>query len=306
MGHSPARRRYAALLGGLATLAMTLGFTAIPAGAAPPPVIDYAALGDSYTAGTGAGDPTRPPGVACWQSHPGYVDVAAAKLPANLLGNAACHGAVLSKLSPTYDHVLYTPTVQEQIRSLVRSRALSQRTDLVTITAGANDLGFARVLGVCASSDEATCGAALSQATSPTALAFLTAGLVQTYTTIQIAAPNANVAVLGYPKLFDPSSPFAPIPPANQVLMNNATLTLNAAIARAVQIAGAFPRANVQYIDLTTAFDGHAVNSFPNPWIQLSPTNFAADYNFHPNKEGHQAYASALLASVKLGQLVRP
>ena len=305
MGNSPVRRRCAAFLAGLATLAMTLGFTAMPAGAAPPPGIDYAALGDSYTAGTGAGDPTRPAGVACWQSHPGYVDIAAEKLPANLLGNAACHGAVLSRLSPTYDRVLYTPTVQEQIRTLVKSRALSPRTDLVTITAGANDLGFARVLGVCAFSDEATCGAALSQATSPTALAFLTAGLVQTYSSVQKAAPNAKVAVLGYPKLFDPNSAFAPIPSANQVLMNNATLTLNATIARAVQIADAFPGTNVQYIDVTSAFNGHAVNSFPDPWIQLSPTNFAADYNFHPNKEGHQAYAAALLASVNLQQLAR-
>ncbi|VXB99242.1 putative Lipase [Arthrobacter sp. 9AX] len=306
MGNASVRRRHSAFAAGLATLAMALGFTSVPAGAAPPEV-DYAALGDSYTAGTGAKDAVRPPGVDCWQSHPGYVDIVAATLRANLLDNAACHGAVLSKRSPTYDQVLYTPTVQEQIRSLVKERALSQKTDLISMTAGANDLGFSRVLGVCAFSDEATCRAALAQAESPTALAFLTASLVQTYTTIQVLAPNAKVAVLGYPLLFDPDSPIAlPISSANQRLMNGATVTLNATIARAVRIADALPRTDVQYIDVTAAFTGHAVNSVTGSWLQLSPTNFAADYNFHPNDAGHQAYATALLASVNLKQLARP
>ena len=305
MRNATARRRQTALAA-LAALAMALGFASVPAGAAPPPEVDYAALGDSYTAGTGAGEADRPPGVDCWQSHPGYVDVVTATLPANLLDNAACHGAVLSRLSPTYDQVLYTPTVQEQIRSLVKERALSQKTDLISMTAGANDLGFARVLGVCAFSDEATCRAALSQAESPTALAFLTASLVQTYTTIQVSAPNAKVAVLGYPLLFDPDSPIVlPIPSANQRLMNGATVTLNATIARAVRIADALPRTDIQYMDVTTAFTGHAVNSVTGSWLQLSPTNFAADYNFHPNQAGHQAYAAVLLASVNLKELAR-
>jgi hypothetical protein len=143
----------------------------------------------------------------------------------------------------------------------------------------------------------------LAQATSPAALTFLTASLVRTYGAVQAAAPRSRIAVLGYPLLFEPSSRVAPIPPRNQELINGATVTVNATIARAVQLADAFPGTSVQYIDVTDEFAGHAVNSLTGPWLQLSPTDFAADYNFHPNSAGHQAYADALLTSVNLDQL---
>ncbi|GAB5077414.1 SGNH/GDSL hydrolase family protein [Arthrobacter sp. AD-310] len=299
MGTTGLRRRYPAFAAGLAALALTLGFTAAPAGAAPPRDVDYVALGDSYTAGTGAGGAERPAGVDCWQNPGGYVDLAAKVGSVNLTGNAACHGAVLSTASPTYDPVLYTPTVQEQLALLAGSGALSTDTELVSITAGANDLGFAYVLGVCAFADEATCRATVSAATSQAALTFLKSSLIQTYDAIQAAAPNAKVVVLGYPLLFDPASQFAPIPVANQVLMNEATLTVNAAIAEAAALAG------VQYVDVTKRFAGHEVNS-SDPWLQLDLANFAADYNFHPTPDGHRAYAAALLAAARPGVLARP
>lgn len=305
MGNQTGRRRQSVFAAGLATLAMALGFTAVPADAAPPPKVDYVALGDSYTAGTGAGAAKRPAGVDCWQSSPGYVDRIGKTGRVELVANAACHGAVLSMASPTWDPVIYTPTVQEQIQFLVNSGALSADTELVSITAGANDLGFASVLGVCAFSSVEACRAAVTQATSPEALAFLTASLVQTYAAIHQAAPNARIAVLGYPLLFEPSSTLAPIPVSNQMLMNQATLRVNAAIAAAVSTANALYQANAQYIDVTDEFAGHAVNS-TEPWLQLALTDFTADYNFHPTPEGHRAYASALLSSITLGQLVRP
>jgi lysophospholipase L1-like esterase len=302
MGNTAVRRRHAGFAAGIASLAMALSFTAIPADAAPPPDVDYVALGDSYTAGTGAGAAKRPGGVDCWQSSPGYVDIVGATSSIDLLVNGACHGAVLSRLSPTYDQVLYTPTVQEQIRFLISTRALSKETELVSITAGANDLGFAGVLGVCAFSEETICQEAVSRATSPDALAFLTASLVKTYRHIQAAAPNATVVVLGYPLLFEPASPFAPIPVPNQTLMNEATVLVNTAIQNAVELADAFPRADIEYVDVTALFAGHAVNT-AEPWLQLSP-DFTADYNFHPNQAGHQAYAAALLAAVEPAQLL--
>lgn len=299
MGNASVRRRGAAFAAGLASATMALGFGALPADAAPQARVDYVALGDSYTAGTGAGAPERPPGEDCWQSSAGYVDAVAKTGKVDLVANEACHGAVLSRLSPTYDPVIFTPTVHEQIQSLVLAGGLSEETDLVSITAGANDLGFAYVLGVCAYFDQSACQAALAQATSPEALQFLTASLLQTYGAIQDVAPDAKITALGYPLLFDPASPFAPVPAANQVLINQATLVVNATIESAATLAG------VQYVDLTRRFAGHEVNS-ADPWLQLSLSDFTADYNFHPTPEGHRAYASALLASMKPGQLARP
>lgn len=303
MGQQTLRRRRAGFAAGLASLVMALGFTTLPADAAPPSRIDYVALGDSYTAGTGAGAAERPPGLDCWQSHPGYVDLLRRTRDVKLLANAACHGSVLSELSPTYDREIYTPTVREQIEFLVKSRALSPETELVSITAGANDLGFSAVLGACAFDSQEACAAIVGRATSPKALSFLTASLIQTYAAIHEAAPSARIAVLGYPLLFDPSSSSAPIPMANQILMNQATLTVNTTIAAAAGTANALYGTDAQYVDLTARFSGHAVNSTV-PWLQLDLSDFMADYNFHPNKEGHRAYASAVLENVKSAQLL--
>lgn len=291
------RRRRSVFGAGLAALAMAATLAAVPAQAAPAPNIDLVALGDSYTAGTGAGAAERPDGVDCWESHPGYVDIVAKTGRVDLVVNAACHGAVLSTASPAYDSGIYTPTVQEQLLGLVGSGKLSPNTDLVSITAGANDLGFSRVLGICAFYDQTACQTAVAQATSPAALASLTAGLVQTYDAIHEAAPNARIVVLGYPLLFDPSSTFAPIPVANQALINQATLGVNATISAAVDTANSLYGTAARYVDVTARFAGHAANSL-DPWLQLDPNNFAADYNFHPNAAGHRAYASALLTAI--------
>lgn len=297
-----ARRRRPALAAFLATLALALGFTAVPAEAAPPPRVDYVALGDSYTAGTGAGAAFRPAGTPCWQSSPGYVDVVGRNGRVALVANAACHGAVLSSLSPFYDG--FTPTVQEQLYALAAQGTLSADTELVSITAGANDVGFSHLLGFCATSTPAACADALAAGTSPLTLEVLKAGLAQTYAGIQAVAPNARIAVLGYPLLFDPASSLAPVPAATQTLINQATAAVNAAIAQAVETANLLYGTDAQYIDVTARFAGHEVNS-ADPWLQLNLAYLTADYNFHPNQAGHQAYASALLAAVKPAQLVR-
>lgn len=298
MATSAVRRRRSAFGAGLATMAMALGFAAIPAEAAPPPRADYVALGDSYTAGTGAGAAVRPP-VACWQSHPNYVDVVGHTGRVNLVANAACHGAVLSAASPFYDGV--TPTVQQQLAVLAGSGQLSADTELVSITAGATDLGFSFALAACATSTEA-CSAALGNVA--TALPTLQAALVETYAAIHAVAPNATIGVLGYPLLFDPAG--APvIPVENQVMINQATLLLNATIESAVNTANVLYGANAVYIDVTGRFAKHAVNS-ATPWLVLDLSQPRADYNFHPNAAGYSfGYASALMGAVKPAQLAR-
>ena len=281
-------------------MAMALGFTAIPAEAAPPPKADYVALGDSFTAGTGAGAAERPEGVDCWQSQRGYVDAVGKTGRVNLVANAACHGAVLFDDNPFHDEALYTPTVFEQLQGLIKDGLLTEETELVSITAGANDLGFAYVLGQCAVSTEA-CNQALTSVTTESALGNLTADLVATYVAIQQAAPNATIVVLGYPLLFDPTSQFAPIPVANQFAINGATLALNELIANAVTLA----KVNAIYVDVTARFAGHAVNS-ADPWLVLDFSQPLPDYNFHPNRAGHTlGYAAALKAAVNLPQLAR-
>ncbi|MFE4080587.1 SGNH/GDSL hydrolase family protein [Paenarthrobacter sp. YIM B13468] len=294
-----ARRRNLALAGGLAALALTLGFTASPATAAPPSPVNYVALGDSYTAGTGAGDLYRPP-VACWQSSPGYVDDVAETGRVALVANLACHGAVLFPAGPFYDGV--TPSVFQQITSSVGQSAL-QNAGLVSITAGAVDAGSLLALQNCSTPDTQLCEGTVSGIIAN--LPVIESGLEIIYQNIRASAPEATLTVMGYPRLFDPANGLPVIPPANQSQVNLAVDALNATIAKAV----ADSRTNAKFIDVTKKFLGHAANS-ADPWLVMilapvPPFDRLPDANFHPNEAGHLAYAAALLSAVKPAQLAK-
>ncbi len=278
---------------------MILGLAAVPAEAGPPAKVAFVSVGDSYTAGTGAGGANNPGG-ACWQSSPGYVDDVGRTGRVSLVANGACHGALLAGGA--------VRSVQDQIAALATptaaspTPALNPATGLVSITAGANDVGVYQVLFECATFSTAACSAAAAQ--SGAALPALRAGLTATYLGLKQVAPNARIAVLGYPRLFDPANGFPVIPPASQAILNQATDQLNASIAMAVTAARA-AGVDAQYVDVTDRFAGHAANS-ADPWLVLDRSNPTADYNFHPNPTGYdEGYKSAIMGSVKPAQLAK-
>src|SRR5690606_12349312 len=81
--------------------------------------------------------------------------------------------------------------------------ALNADTDLVTITIGGNDIGFAEVMTICTLGSDTSCVNAINQALVE-ANTILPARLDATYAAIRAAAPNALVIVLGYPRLVSP------------------------------------------------------------------------------------------------------
>ncbi|GAA3283913.1 hypothetical protein AAU01_04590 [Paenarthrobacter aurescens] len=229
------------------------------------------------------------------------MDLADASPKVTLTVNLACHGAVLSDASPFYDVV--TPTIAQQIAAGQQALA---GAELISITAGAVDAGSGLALQACASPDTQLCAATVAGIIANLQSGALQTALATTYQAIEASAPDAVIAVLGYPRLFDPSqgdiviNGITIVPVQNQILVNQAIDALNATIAAAVASSGT----NAVFIDVTKRFLGHAVNS-DNPWIVLDLTQAAADANFHPSDAGHQAYASALLSSVKLNQLAK-
>lgn len=298
MADRTARRRHSAFAAGLATVAMALGFTAIPADAAPPvPDVDLVAVGDSYTAGTGAGPYTTP--FPCLQTDTGYVDrLKDLPIVDDASTNAACSGALLT------DGPSDIPSVMEQIAALGASETLSGRTELVTLTAGANDLDFATPLRVCAVSPLEICQQSIQAVLGN--LTAIQAHLVEALTAIHKAAPRATIVVFGYPLLFDPDHGGATLlSPDAQALVNAGTLTLNNAIAQAVATANAEAKANAVYVDVMEDFMGHAINDYADPWINFDPADPFAPQNFHPNADGHKAYADASTEEVTLQTLAR-
>ncbi|MDR7160030.1 SGNH/GDSL hydrolase family protein [Arthrobacter sp. BE255] len=298
MTNPAVRRRRPAFAAGLAVFAMALGFTAIPADAAPPvPDVDLVAVGDSYTAGTGAGPFI--PNFPCDQTAGGYVDNLKDLAIVDEVINGACHGALLDAKASGI-----VPSVMGQIAALTSSGGLSGRTELVTLTAGANDLDFNTVLFTCAFSTSEACQQVVLGASAK--LPAIKANLVKALTAIHRAAPRAKIAVFGYPLLFDPVGGIPLISVESQALVNAGTGALNATIAAAVTEANAVSKANAQYIDVTTPFAPHAANTLQQ-WIVLDlvpPIEFADD-TFHPNAAGHDAYSDALTAVVNLQALAR-
>ena len=272
MGILKVRRRRTALAAGLATLAMAAGLAAAPAQATDK--TKYIALGDSYAAGQGAG----PYADACYRSDNSYSELAGDSKAIKLVTNAACSGYTTQQVVAT------------QLRKLNKS------TELVTITAGGNNLGFGNLATNCVVAISVPAAAPLCEEATAAAMVQLsgplTADVAAMIRSVQAAAPNAEIVVTGYPYLFDPfnldpNDPMTPFIPRATALVHE----LNRSIADAVKATDT-EKNRVQFVGVTDAFAGHGINS-KVPWINgaipASPTD-----SFHPNAEGYVAYHKAL------------
>jgi lysophospholipase L1-like esterase len=221
----------------------------------------YVALGDSFAAGMGAGDETG----RCRLSPNSYPNDFARDTGVDLVVNAACAGATTSDL---LKHQLI---------------ALDDRTKLVTVSVGGNDLGVAALAAECSAGKAVACRDGVSAGLS--LLNVLPQRLVAVYGAIHDAAPNARIVVTGYALLFDNSNPRAK-DFGTATAINAATLGLNQTIRDAVdqQRAQGVP---MTYVGVD--FAGHGIGS-KAPWINASGT--AA---FHPTAAGYGQYASSLV-----------
>jgi len=264
-------RRLTLLLAALATLVGLVLVTASPAeaGSRHSRSLNYVALGDSYAAGFGAGRYVND----CYQSRRGYPALLDRHTRASLRANATCNGATT-----------------ESVRTTQLS-ALTPRTQLVTLTVGGNDLGFARIATTCAPGPSVACQDAIDDARAllapqPTGPSLLATRLADTYGAVAAKAPRADILVTGYPYLFEP--PVAGQPNADIVLdLNEATTALNATIEATVD-AVALADVEITYVDVTAGFAGHGIGS-ERPFLHASGPEA-----LHPTARGYRVYAKAL------------
>jgi lysophospholipase L1-like esterase len=171
--------------------------------------------------------------------------------------------------------------------------ALSRRTDLVSITIGGNDVGFASTMITCTLRNDAGCQAAVDDATD-IGQNELPPKLDATYSGIAHRAPNARVLVLGYPMLFDETAPtcgFAGMSISKRRAINQGARLLNEVIQERAEAAG------FTFVDVTDEFAGHGACA-PQAWIHglviLPPTN-----SFHPTGNGYRyGYLPAMAGAV--------
>jgi lysophospholipase L1-like esterase len=247
---------------------------------------EYVAIGDSYTAAPGAGEPLND----CLQTTTNYPRKVAAKLHLRLV-DVSCGGATTANVMG--------PQIMGSIPHPPQADALSRGTDLVTVSLGANDFNtFGAVAfgciavrsqdpsgAPCQTADAAATGRTLEQNTRE-----IERLLVDVIRLVAKRAPAARVVVVGYPEFFPTSGPCAELPLAlGDYAFAHRT---NELLVRAQKRAAA--ETKVEYVDVFTASRGHDVCA-QDPWIAgLHPTR-TDTMPLHPFPKEQQFVADLLI-----------
>ncbi|MGE7432987.1 SGNH/GDSL hydrolase family protein [Kitasatospora sp. NPDC001175] len=246
-------------------LALPLALGATPAAATPATrsVTNYVALGDSFSAGLGAGS-YDPASGDCHRSRLAYGPLWAGGHPGTGSGFVACSGA-------TTDDV-----VRDQLPRLASG------TTLATVTIGGNDLGFGKAIASCLLplTAERVCDAAIAES-ERRLRDELPGKLAQTYRAIAGATPGAKVVVAGYPHLLEHGSvPCSVGTPARRDRFNALTDRLDDLIRTQSTKQG------FDFADVRGAFAGHGVCADGGQeWIRrlVVPAYWES---FHPTATG--------------------
>jgi lysophospholipase L1-like esterase len=265
----------------------------------------FYALGDSYAAGTGIGQPYDDQ--QCARSN----DMWAALIDRSIVPQPrliACSGAVTQdvRLSST-DGVPQHPDLPgTQLDEVQRDLATHAGAALITISIGGNDAGFVPQFTRCVLTS------CLSDAETVTALiqGEVRERLDRTFAQIREVAPHADVVIAGYPLLFteallvtDPS--LATVDQAERRLANVWAGQLNDEIAASARAHGL----HAVTAEVEDAFLDHGAGAAV-PWINGVvpidpgtppgvPPVLPATMSIHPNRAGNAGYAEAVEGALR-------
>jgi lysophospholipase L1-like esterase len=268
------------------------------------------ALGDSYSAGEGVPDasghfipPTNTPKDRCHRSYYAYSqDVAGTRgFPsASNIVFAACSGAIIADFYHPNAHN-HEPSQQSYLVNANGSPNTSVR--LVMLTIGGNDVEFPYVMATCLALPEC------QKVENPIITALINhtePRLRQLYQRILHDAPNAQIFVLGYPKIIATHPSLVcqadGIQPGEATWFDRKAVELDAAVRLAVSEAGTPSR--LHYISTLNAFAGGKACSRSGSTGGTYMNGIVARhymYSFHPNKAGQEILASLLAHAVRGG-----
>lgn len=255
----------AAALTAAAVTAATGVSAAVPARSVPAVnllAVRYVALGDSYSAGTGAGASVAPSG-SCDRSADAFPEQWADHHATASFVSVACSGATVSSI------------LSGQLAALTVS------TTLVSITVGGDDAGFSHVMETCVLEWDSACLHAVSSAESYIA-ATLPGRLTTVLGAIRAHAPSAKVMVLDYPHLYDlsRSADCIGLSTTKRTALNQAADDLDRALSTAAARDGDV------FVDVRNQFSGHEICDGGGSW--LNAVTFPIDDSYHPNAAGQE------------------
>jgi lysophospholipase L1-like esterase len=242
----------------------------------------YAALGDSVAAGVGLTTPLSVPQdqTRCGRTAESYPVLVSQSLNMKLV-DAACSGATAGDiLTQQRDG---SPNQPSQLSTVYASG----QPDLMTITAGANDVHWQQFLFSCYYSD---CSTSASSATAATYRGLLRAKLFTLFTDIRL---RSN----GHPPTVIYTGYYNPVSAACQGRINNITpaeitffaVQVNALNATIQSVASHYSFVRFVPVD----FSGHDICSM-QPWVQ----GLSDPQPIHPTSAGQQAIARAILSNL--------
>ncbi|WP_411076362.1 SGNH/GDSL hydrolase family protein [Streptomyces sp. cmx-4-7] len=218
MRHPVSRLRFRALTVGLALAASAL----LPAGSAgAADQYEWAALGDSYTAGGFVGDPLPALGDASrdgcdrtTDAYPGLIQRELDEFPPGKLvnlTNVSCGNATIMNIA-TEQQTPISPVQPPAdgwtaVDTQIKRAGLNENTDVVTIGVGGNSLPFGGMLLKCLEEGASVTGSCREYYTNPpegeesieAKLARVQDEYIQMLAEVHQAAPNAKVITVGYP-----------------------------------------------------------------------------------------------------------
>jgi lysophospholipase L1-like esterase len=270
-------------------------FTCLVAAASPSQAtspLRYVALGDSYSAASGVLPPDPAAHPQCLRSTANHPHVIAAATGAQLT-DVTCGAAQTGDFfTGQYEGV--APQLD----------AVREDTQLVTMTIGGNDSGvFINSILRCGAAGMSTLGQGspckdrYGSSFEDTIQTTTYPSLVNALQAVRAAAPDAEVAVLGYPWILPATGGCfdrMPVADGDVPYLRGVQATLNDAVARAAAATGA------TYVDMSGVSDGHdACQALGIRWVEpvAQGTNAVV---VHPNALGEEQMAAQAMTVLGL------
>jgi lysophospholipase L1-like esterase len=256
------------------------------------------ALGDSFSSGQGAGDyrpGTDGGGNTCYRSDRAWPLLMAERLDWITVGFLACSSAISAEvIRDRAGHNSEAERAHSQIGRIAKD------PDVLTLTIGGNDVGFASVVSDCVFLNCKAIYHKRSGDVLDRRIDKLGERLPGVYEAIKRAAPRAKLVVVDYPRLLPQGSPelerdncaapgLGTVTATEVEYLNEKTERLDRAIESAATASGA------DFVDVIDAFDGHELRCHGQPFVnpargegKLRPASF------HPNAAGYVQLADVV------------
>ncbi|ADG98124.1 GDSL family lipase [Segniliparus rotundus DSM 44985] len=298
-------RTRALLSTSLSTLVALFALPAAGAGAEPErqPVRHYVALGDSYVSKPGVRglDPDGPNCARTDENYPAAVAAALGLEPGNGFTDASCAGAKSGALAGEQLSVLGV-VVPPQLD------AVTEDTDLVTVTFGANDQDFMfKQVTTCLMIDLTDRDGCRKQGPEEQPLLSeqgfagvrdnIHRDLRGAVDVIKSKAPNSRIALVGYPQAFVSGrecTASLPMTSGDAAWINERLQGINATMQQVAKETGTI------YVDVYTPSTGHGICSTGPTWVSgFVTTNWLETEPMHLTPLGAQELGKIIAAKVR-------